>query len=167
MHIFPWDGVWIYVNALHTGCLKNVLAVWPRDFCGDRMSVSGTCSFFFQGTFNVYGRPESCLLVFCTVTSASNLSVNGAARGWRFCEFPCETALHFSCIFGLPITFQDKLSIFETKCISFHGLTNLGYLKQKKNEYIHNGHQVESFWTWFFNYICLMYLKLFNFALCS
>ena len=52
---------------------------------------------------------------------------NGPARGWRFCEFTCEPALHFSGVFGLPIAFQDKLSLFQTKLISCHGFSNSGY----------------------------------------
>ena len=69
---------------------------------------------------------------------------NGLARGWRFCEFPCEPALHFSGVFGLPIAFQDKLSLFETKLISCHGFSNSGYLQhKKKSEYFYNGHQFE------------------------
>ena len=49
-------------------------AVWRSDFCGDQRSVSCTCSSF-PGDVDVRGRPECLLLVFCTVPSASNLSL--------------------------------------------------------------------------------------------
>ena len=76
---------------------------------------------------------------------------NGPARGWRLCEFICEPTLHFSGVFSLPIAFQDKLSLFETKLISCHGFSNSRYFAkkfrisatQKKSEHIYNSHQFE------------------------
>ena len=73
---------------------------------------------------------------------------NGPARGWRFCEFTCEPALHFSGVFGLPIAFQDKLSLFQTKLISCHGFSNSGHFAKnfaKNSGYLQHKKRVSKF----------------------
>ena len=50
--------------------------------------------------------------------------------------------------FGLPIAFQDKLSLFQTKLISCHGFSNSGYFAKnfaKNSGYLQHKKRVSKF----------------------
>ena len=76
---------------------------------------------------------------------------NGPAHWRRSCKFPSESSLHFNGVFSLPITFQDKLPLFQAKLISCLAMVHTSHLQHKKDSML----TTVKVWVHFFETPCI------------